>query len=494
MRFRTTNFKFLHPKSIFLLIALLIQVPLLAQEFGVVDTTGTVKISSIEEPVLKHERIKLRPGVRQKIEGISAVVGDYMVLYTDIDKAIIEMEASDIPTAGVTRCQLLAKLMEDKLYAHHAVIDTTISLDEDRIRAYTGQQIDYLVANMGSEQTVLDFYQKQSIDALREELHNYNKINELSRMMQSKLVEDIEVSPEEVRQFFYGIPEDERPYIGTEVEMAQIIFEPKVSEENKQTTIDRLNEMRQDVLDGNSSFSTLAVLYSKDGSHADGGLLPPLRRDSPYVKEFKDHAFLLKNEGDISEPFESEFGFHIIQLDKIVGQEIQVRHILLFPEVSQSAINDAKKLADSVRKDILEERISFGDAARKYSDEAETRTNGGQLYNPETLDPRFDLNRLDPELNSQVYNLKEGEVSPVISDRDQFGKSFYKLLNVTKRYEEHQAEYQKDYIKIKDLALEKKQIETLDAWRKEIVKETYIYINEDHSSCRLEDIWLNQVN
>lgn len=494
MQSKIKNFKTWSLSFLVLLVSLFFVEPAIAQEIGVIDTTGTVKGKEIEMPILKNEKLVLRPGIRQKIEGINAVVGDYMVLYTDIDKAILEMQAADISTDDISRCDLLAKLMEDKLYAHHASIDTTMTLDEDRIHAYMAQQIEYLVTNMGSEEAVVSYYQKQSMDALKEELFNYHKINELARMMQTSVVDDIEVTPEEVRQFFYAIPKDERPYIGTEVEMAHIVFEPKISKENKQEIIDRLNEMRTDVIEGNSSFSTLAVLYSKDGSRSTGGLLPPLRRDSPYVKEFKDHAFSLKKEGDISEPFESEFGYHIIQLEKIIGQEIQVRHILLFPEVSQAAINEARALADSVRTEILEGRITFADAARTYSDEQETKTNGGQLYNPETLDPRFDLNRLDPELNSQIYNLEEGEITSVISDRDQYGKSFYKILKLTKRFEEHQADYQLDYTKIKDLALQKKQIEELDKWRREKVKETYIHIHEDYKSCKLENNWLNQVN
>ena len=494
MQLKTKSFKSIRHNGWFLVVVLFLHFGVYAQEMGVIDTTGTVKLSEKETPVLKQKEREVKQSeTRYKVESIAAVVGNYMVLDSDIDKVYLEMEYSGVSTDGIKRCELLSKLMEDKLYAHHAVIDS-LQIDLERIQAYMGQQIEQMIGQMGSEEALVEFYNKESMDALREELFEHHKSSQLSEMMQSTVVDKIEVTPEEVRQFFYKIPEEERPYISTEVELAQIVIEPKVSESNKQQVIDRLNEMRNDVLEGNYSFSTLAVLYSKDqGSGQLGGKLPSIRRDSPFAKELKDHAFSLRKEGDVSEPFETDFGFHIVYLEKIRGQEIDVRHILLFPSVSQSAIDDAKRLADSVRVEISAGNISFENAARKYSDEKETRTNGGQLFNPQNLDVRFDLTKLDSDLNSQVYNLKEGEMSQVISDRDHIGKSFYKILKVTKRIEEHPADYQLDYVKIKDLALQQKQIRELRKWRREKVGETYIHVNQDYDSCKLQDDWLSAV-
>lgn len=492
MQLKRRSFKFTHHKIYFFIVAIFLQFGVYAQEMGVIDTTGTVKLGEKETPILKaEEKEEMHSATRYKVEGISAVVGSYMVLNSDIDKAYLEMEYSGISTDGITRCELLSKLMEDKLYAHHAVIDSLV-IDDERIRSYMSQQIDQMVEQMGSEQALVEFYRKENMDALREELFEHHKTTELSGEMQSSVIANVEVVPEEVRQFFYKIPEDDRPYISTEVELAQIVIEPKISEANKQEVIDKLNDMRNDVLEGTSSFSTLAVLYSKDKG-SPGGKLPSMRRDSPYAKELKDHAFSLRKEGDVSEPFETDFGFHIVYLEKIRGQEIEIRHILLYPTVSQSAIMEAKNLADSVRTEITNGTISFRDAARRYSDEKETRTNGGQLFNPQTLDVRFDLTKLDSDLNSQVYNLKEDEMSPVISDRDQFGKSFYKIIKLTKRFEEHPADYQLDYVKIKELALQQKQIKGLRKWREEKVLETYIHINEGYDDCNFGDDWLNSL-
>src|SRR5690554_2558796 len=198
MRLKTKSFKFIHHKNWFLILALVFQISVFAQEMGVIDTTGTVKLSEKETPVLKQEeREIMQSATRYKVEGISAVVGSYMVLDSDIDKAYLEMEYSGVSIEGVTRCDLLGKLMEDKLYAHHAVVDS-LQVDEERIRSYMNQQIEQMVEQMGSEEALVEFYRKESMDALRNELFEHHKSNELSGMMQSSVVENIEVTPEEV--------------------------------------------------------------------------------------------------------------------------------------------------------------------------------------------------------------------------------------------------------------------------------------------------------
>ena len=168
---------------------------------------------------------------------------------------------------------------------------------------------------------------------MRQELFETNKVIYLAGQMQQKVVENVEVTPEEVRQFYFDIPEDQRPVFSAEVEVAQIIIEPVITEKAKQDVIDKLNEFRRDIVENGSSFATKAVLYSKDGSASKGGLIPGIRKNSHFAKEFKDVAFSLQ-EGDVSEPFETEFGYHIVTVDKVRGQEIDVRHIILFPEVT----------------------------------------------------------------------------------------------------------------------------------------------------------------
>ncbi len=488
MQLKTRNLRRITINSVLAALWALSPAALSAQEVVTVDSTGVAQNNEVVETTVAKDSVK--PFVRFKAEGVTAVVGDYVILDSDIDKSYLELQANGISTDGITRCQLLGKLLEDKLYAHHAEQDS-IMVSDSEINLRIDQQLEYMISELGSEEKVAEYYKKESISELRKELFDVNKTLKLASEMQRKVVENVEITPEEIRTFFYSIPEDERPVFSAEVEVAQIVIEPEITEESRQRVIDRLNEFRADIVENGASFASKAVLYSKDGSASKGGLIAGIRRNSPYAKEFKDMAFSLQ-EGEVSEPFETEFGFHILYVDKIRGQEVDVRHIILFPEVSQSTIEAARARIDSVRQKIVDGELAFADAARQYSDEKETRNNGGQLANPVTLDTRFDLTKMDPTLSAQVYNLKEGEVSKVFTDRDYTGKSTFKILTVTKRFEEHQADYVNDYEKIKDLALKEKQIRAIEKWQNKKIIDTYVNVNEDYQGCEFTSNWVKR--
>ena len=458
-----------------------------AQE-KIIDSTNV-----IQEPVLvlQDSVMPEKTFTRFKAEGVSAVVGEYVVLDSDIDKSYLEMQQQGVSIKDITRCQLLGKLMEDKLYAHHAKVDSLVVSDEE-ITGRIEQQIAYITDQFGGDEAkVAEFYKKSSIEELRQELFETNKVIYLAGQMQQKVVENVEVTPEEVRQFYFDIPEDQRPVFSAQVEVAQIIIEPVITEKAKQDVIDKLNEFRRDIVENGSSFATKAVLYSKDGSASKGGLILGIRKNSPFAKEFKDVAFSLQ-EGDVSEPFETEFGYHIVTVDKVRGQEIDVRHIILFPEVTSASVARARTKIDSIRTEINQGRLSFADAAREFSDETETKNNGGQLINPVSLDTKFDLTKMDPTLSAQVYNLKENEVSQVFSDRDYTGKTSFKILTVTSRQSEHAADFVADYEKIQELALKEKQIKAIETWQNKKIKDTYISVNGDYLDCEFASNWLKK--
>lgn len=323
-----------------------------------------------------------------KVDGVASVVGDYLILESDIDKAFIELKSQGTNISEISRCQLLGKLMEDKLYAHQAVQDS-IEVTDGEVRDAVNRQLEFLSSQMGGDvQKVVDFYKKEDEQSLRDELFDLYKINELSRRMKSEIVKDVEVTPEEVRNFFNNIPEDERPVFGTELEIAQIVINPIAPQSEVQKVIDQLNEIKADVEETGSSFATKAILYSQD--RATGGQTLAFNRNSSFDKNFKDVAFSLQ-EGEISKPFKSDFGWHIIQMDKIRGREVSVRHILIIPDVPRSALVEAKEKIDKIRQRIVDGEITFDEAARNFSDEKETRNDGGQLINPEDLSTRFEL-------------------------------------------------------------------------------------------------------
>ncbi|GIM55905.1 peptidylprolyl isomerase [Capnocytophaga canimorsus] len=425
---------------------------------------------------------------RIKVDGVAAVVGDFLILESNIDKTFLELKTHGTDIKDITRCQLLGKLMEDKLYAHQAVQDS-IEISDAEIRSAIDQQVERLTATFGDIKKVVEFYRKEDEQSLRDELFEIHKINGLSQRMKSKIVKDVEVTPEEVRNFFNNIPKSERPTFGTELEIAQIVINPIPPASEVQKVIDRLNEIKADVETTGSSFSTKAILYSQD--RATGGQVLTFNRASMFDKTFKDVAFSLQ-EGEISKPFKSEFGWHIIQMDKIRGKEVSVRHILMIPDVPREALVEAKEKIEKIRKRIIDGELTFDQAARNFSDEKETRNDGGQLINPEDLSTRFELTRMEPQLYDKVSKLKDNEVSVAYIDEDRTGKKSYKIYQVTNRHEEHKADFVKDYVKIQDLALKEKQLKAIAKWMNENIQKTHIMINGEYKSCNFSNNWLKK--
>lgn len=432
---------------------------------------------------------KIQSNQKQKIDGVIATVGDYIILDSDIDKSYLEISAGGGSVKDITRCQMLGKLLEDKLYAHQAIQDSIVVTDAE-IKGMMEDRLNYMVEQIGSLDKVVKYYKKDTEEEFRTYFSDILKEGKLSSEMQKKIVDGVEITPEEVRNYFKTIPATDLPFFGVELEVAQIVVTPKVSDADKQKVIDKLNGFKKEIEEG-SSFSTKAVLYSQDpGSRSNGGFYKMNRR-TPFVKEFKDVAFSLA-EGEISAPFQTDFGYHIIYVEKIKGQEIELRHILLTPTVTEEALNEAKEKITLIKKRIEDKEITFAEAARTLSDEKETRANGGALINPKTQDTRFELTKMDPTFYSQVSNLKEGEVSAPLLEQGEEGKKTFKLITVTNRIDEHAADYAKDYIKIKDLALKSKQITTIGKWFDEKIKETYIKIIGEYRDCDFTNNWLKK--
>ena len=426
---------------------------------------------------------------RIKIDGVAAVIGDYVILDSDIEKAYIDLQSQGIPTGNIEKCSLLGKLMEDKLYAHHAEQDS-LEVSDAEINDYVGRTIDYFVQELGSMEKVLEFYKKKDEQSFRNELFDINRVQQLSQRMQASIVEEIEVTPEEVRTFFDKIPVNQRPVFGAELEIAQIVIDPTPTDQEVEKSIRLLETMRNDVLENGSSFASKAILYSQDpGSRSRGGRYTLDRKRPVMVKEFRDQAYRLR-EGEISQPFQTDFGWHIVTVDKIRGQLIDVRHVLLVPEVYANELREAKEKLELIRKRIQDEEIPCSDAAREYSDDKDTASNGGVLINPTSGDTRFELTKLDPEIYNQILNLEDNQISPPVIEEDRSGNKKYKILMVTNRYNEHTADFANDYVKIKDLALKEKQLNTIQEWMGEKIDDTFINVNRSYRDCDFSNKWV----
>ncbi|MDG2371181.1 MAG: peptidylprolyl isomerase [Flavobacteriaceae bacterium] len=428
---------------------------------------------------------------RIKVDGVASVVGDFVILDSDIDRMFVEMESQGISTKDVSRCELISKLMEDKLYAHHAIQDS-LEVSDQEIYDYVGQSIDYFTEQLGSIEKVLEFYNKPDEASFRDELFEINKIQKLSANMQSEIVDKISITPEEVREFFESIPNYDLPVFGTELEISQIVISPKVSKEEENRIINQLRSFKVDILERGSSFASKAILYSQDpGSRSNGGKYTLQRKKPRMVKEFRDVGFRLP-EGEISDPFKSDYGWHILKVDNIRGQEVDVRHILLTPRIDDKDLAESRKVLDTLRKRIIDEEISFKDAAIYFSSEKETKNNGGVLINPITGDTRFELTKIDPVLYNQIRYLNDNEISVPLIEEDKSGLKKYKILKVSNRYDEHTADFSLDYIKIKELALKKKKLDAVQKWMREKIESTYINVNKVYRSCNSKYNWLKK--
>ena len=430
---------------------------------------------------------------RNKIDGVAAVVGDFLVLDSDIEKQFNQLKASGISTDDMTTCQVFGKLLEDKLYQHHAIQDS-ITVNTLEIQSFVDQQIDAFAEQIGSMEKLINYYNKNSEQELRNEMFELNKSSELAKKMQEKIIDETEVTPEEVRQFFNSTPKDDRPFFGTELKVAQIVVIPETTEEEKKKVIDRLKEFKADVEDNGANFTTKVVLYSDDiVSRRSGGKLTLNRKKQrgQFDRNFVETVFSLR-EGEISDPFESDFGYFIIILDKIRGQEYDVRYILLRPKLKPFDIAEAARKLEEARNTIISGDLTFAEVALEISDETETKFEGGKLINPETQDFNFELTKMDPELYSQIEKLKDGDISIVLRDEDRLNPVKFKILTVTDRIDEHEANFATDYIKIQALALQNKKLKEIEKWQNIKIDDTYVKIANEYKDCEFFSNWLKQ--
>ena len=439
--------------------------------------------------VIGFVNVQAQESTKKRIDGIVGIVGDYVVLDSDIDNTFIQAKATGYDTSKFSRCELLGTLLENKLFSHQAIQDSIVVTD-DEINSMMDAQIDRMVEQAGSIDNVVKYYNKKNYEEFRGYFFDIMKENELASRMQKKLTADVKITPEEIRQFYNNIPKDSLPIVGDQIELAEIVMKPVITKEERQAVIDKLNEIRQDVLDG-SSFASKVYVYTEDkGSLKTGGFYS-IDKKTEFVKEFKDVAFSLK-EGEISKPFETEYGFHIIQLEKIVGKNLELRHILMSAKPSQEALDKAKKDLDDLRIRILNKEITFADAARQYSQQKETKQSGGIIIDRQTGDTRFELNRMEDRIMySMVSNLKVGEISATTQVPD--GTNIqYKIIQVTNKIPEHAADFSNDYMQIRSVALRTKQNEAVAKWIADTVNDTFIQINDEYQNCKFKSNWLKK--
>ena len=424
---------------------------------------------------------------RIKLDGVAAVVGKNIVLDSEIAAYKFELEQQSEGKVEVTDCEMLEQIMNRKLLSHHAVIDS-VEVSDAEVNGRVEQKIGYFLQQLGSEERLFTLYGFDNMADLRNELTEIENEALLISKMQQKLTDEIDVTPEEVRNYFKSLEKENNvPEIGSEIELAQIVMYVRPTPQEEQRVIDKLNQIKKEVEEG-SSFKMKAILYSEDPGVTQNSGEYTLTRESGMVKEFKEAAFSL-NEGEISEPFKSDYGYHILTVEKIKGKQRVVRHILIQPEVTEELKQQVKDSLEQVRKDILTYKINFEDAVTKYSEEKVSKSSNGLLMNPETGDSKFELTRMDPALYARISTLKQGEITDVFLDGTREGETMWKIILLKSKTEAHIADLNEDYVKVQQLALQKKHEETIAKWAKEKIGDTYIKINSEYLNCKFKDNW-----
>lgn len=422
-----------------------------------------------------------------KIDGVAVVIGKNIVLNSDIEKFKQEVEVRSEGKIKISDCEMLEELMQQKLLAHHAIIDSVIVVDSE-ISDRVEKSVQYFTQQYGSVDKAIKAYGFNDLDDLKKELYTVQTENALIEKEQQKITEKVDVTPEEVRIYFNSLKDKgELPEFSAEIELAQIVINASPTAEETERIVNKLNEIKQQVEDG-ANFKMKAIINSNDPGVTQNGGRYEVTKESQFIKEFKEMAFSL-DVGQVSKPFKSDFGYHLMQLHEVKGNMRVASHILMQPEIPGSKLTETRKKVEELVKDITSGKITFEDAVKKYSDDKDTKNNKGSFLNPYTGESTFDLTRMDPDLYARVAELKKGELTEVFFDQNRSGEKMYKFMIMRDRTDTHKADLVQDYVRIQGLALMKKKEETVTKWSKDKIKDTYIKMSKTHSKCSFEKNW-----
>ena len=420
------------------------------------------------------------------VDKVVWVVGDEPILLSDVEEARISSEMQGTPVEN-PYCVIPEQLAIQKLFLHQADLDS-IEIDEANLIQAVNEKIDLFIHTYGSKENV-ETMAHRSLSQFKELQKKMLRDSERMREVQKKITANVKVTPADVREYFKNVPQDSLPFIPTQVEVQIITSTPEVSRQEIERIEDRLREFARRVNDGESDFSTLAMLYSQDGSARMGGELGYNGRNQ-WVPEFANVAFSLNNPKKVSKIVRTEFGFHIIQLIDKKGDKVNVRHILLKPEIEDSEYTKALTHLDSIVVDIKEGDFTFEDAASVLSDDKDTRNNNGLMFYQDkekyTRTSRFKMEELPQEIAKVVNNMQIGDISKAFILNNEKGQRVCAVVKLKNRIEGHYANTTEDFQVLKDVVLEKKRNEKIEQWIKDKIQKTYIKIDPEWKNCEFK--------
>ncbi len=421
------------------------------------------------------------------VDGVVAVIGGNVVLISDIENQYLQFRSQGniMGSAPKVKCQILENVLFQKLLLHQSQVDS-IKVTDLQVEGEMDRRMRYFISQAGSPERLEEHFGKTLME-IKSELRDVIKEQMLVEQEQQKITKDVVITPSEVKAFFKKIPKDSIPLINAEFEIGVLIKQPAIGDNEKLAVKTRLKEFKERVVKGDD-FSTLAVLYSEDpGSSKQGGELGMFRRGD-MRPEFEAAAFKLKP-GEVSDVVETEDGFHIIQMVERRGEYINVRHILLQPQVSAVNLSKSKLFMDSISTQVKTKKLSFEKAVTLFSDDP-NKNSGGLMINAASGNTRFEANQLDPKVFFIIDKLKVEDISTPVLLKTERGKQEYRIYFLKSRTNPHKANLEEDYARIQQIALEKKKLDSVDDWIMQKTNSTYISIKDEYKDCLFQRKWM----
>ena len=422
------------------------------------------------------------------VEEVAWMVGDQPIYKSEIEEAYQQMLYERTPIKGDPYCVIPEQLAVDKLFLHQADIDT-VEVQPSMVNQAVEQRLNYLITNLGSKEKVEEYFRKPMAEfraQMMESMENQYRI----QMVQDNISKDLKVTPSDVRKYFQTLPEDSIPYIPLQVEAEIITINPRIPQQEVDDVKNRLRDFADRVNRGETEFSTLAALYSEDGSSSRGGEIGFMGRGN-LEPEYAAVAFNLTDPKKASKIVETQYGYHIIQLIEKRGDRVNTRHILMRPHVSDTELQNSVNRLDSIRTDILDEKFTF-EQATYLSQDKDTRNNHGQMVNQENNSIRFEMSQLPQEVARQIADMEVGDISKAFIMKDpKKASDVVSIVKLTARIPAHKANLSDDYQVIKGMYEEAKKQQMVKDWIAAKIKDTYVRIEDNWIDCEFQhDGWL----
>lgn len=429
------------------------------------------------------------PVKKNVIDEVVWIVGDEPIFRSEVEEQYAQMRSEGISISGDPYCVLPERIAVEKLYLHQAKLDT-VTAPEGQVQSSVDKRLNYFINSLGSKEKVEEYFRKP-YPQLREQLLEMMRNNYIIDQVQSNLTKDVKATPNDVRKYFESLPVDSVPYIPMQVEAQIISINPVVPAQEIEDVKARLRDIADRVNKGEAEFSTLAVIYSEDGSSMQGGELGFNPR-SAWVPEFANVAFNLNDPKKVSRIVETEYGYHIIQLIEKRGDQVNVRHILMTPKVSDKELKDATVRLDSLRKEIVAGKFPFEEAAKYLSQDKDTKNNKGIMVNENTGSTRFEMQDLPPEIARRIELMQPGDISEAFVMKDaKKNKDIVAIVKLTDRVNGHKASLAEDFNLIKQMYERKHKNDILKDWVEKKIKSTYVKIADGWENCEFDyDGWI----